>query len=119
MSAKILGSCDMTTMRACFQCVSVCFFCCCCFFFFYGPLTVDSFFNGKMVRRKTCNIESCEEGAGKDRIYNWLTSFSSKGVFLWSCFRQHLTLFPRKKIKMNKGSITSKPEERKEEERSG
>ena len=76
MSAKILGSHDMTAMRACFKCVSVCVFFV-VVVFFYWALTVDSFFNGKMVGCKTCNIESCVVGAGKDRLYNWLTSFSS------------------------------------------
>ena len=86
MSAKILGSRDMTAMRACFKCVSVCVFLL-FFFFFYGALTVNSFFNGKTVERRPCNIESCEEGGGKDSIYNWLTSFSKyKEFFSGSVF---------------------------------
>ena len=66
MSAEILGSCDMTTMRTCFKCVSVCVFF--VVVFFYGALTVNSFSNGKTVEHRPCNIESCEEGGGKDSI---------------------------------------------------
>ena len=95
MSAEILGSHDMTAMRACFKCVSVCFFCCC---FFYGALTVNSFSNGKTVQRRPCNIESCEEGGGKDSIYNWLTSFSKyKEFFSGSVFGNTKHFFRGKK----------------------
>ena len=97
MSAKILGSRDMTAMRACFKCVSVCVFL--LFFFFYGALTVNSFFNGKTVERRPCNIESCEEGGGKDSIYNWLTSFSKYKEFSLDLFLSTLNTFSAEKNK--------------------